>query len=304
MNVGLRHFEAFLTIVRMGNFTRAATALNLSQPALTVQIRQLEEELGIRLFDRNTRRVMLTEPGREFVAPLERLLVDIDSIVRHASDFRKRRRGVVAVAALPSVAEGILPDAIREVTDRYEGVVVTVRDVVAEHVRGLVKTKEVDFGVGTLERPDPEIAFETLFVDSLCAFLPKNHIFRNRTQLRLADLAGQPLILPSRGSSAHKIVEAALQQNQIAARITHEPTHMSTALGMVRAGLGVAILPETAAYGTAATIVRIGEPSLTREIGILSHAARTFSPAADILAAALRKVSMQKRRFSRRKQRS
>src|SRR5690349_16221519 len=139
MNVGLRHFQAFLTVVRVGNFTRAATALNLSQPALTVQIRQLEEELGIRLFDRNTRRVMLTEPGREFVAPLERLLFDIDSIVRHASDLSNRRRGVVAVAALPSVAEGILPDAIREVNDRYEGVVVTVRDVVAEHVRGLVK---------------------------------------------------------------------------------------------------------------------------------------------------------------------
>ncbi len=98
MTAELRHIEAFLAVARSGNFTRAAADLHVSQPALTVQIRQLEAALGLRLFDRNNRRVALTQPGRELVAPLERVLLDVRSIVESAHDFAAHRRGVVTVA--------------------------------------------------------------------------------------------------------------------------------------------------------------------------------------------------------------
>ena len=136
----LRHIEAFLAVARLGHFTRAAAALHVSQPALTVQIRQLEAALGVRLFDRNNRRVAITQAGRDLVAPLERISLDVASVVRHAHDLSAHRRGLVTVAALPSVAAGPLPQAIRRLADAHQGIVVRVRDAIAARVLELVKS--------------------------------------------------------------------------------------------------------------------------------------------------------------------
>lgn len=298
MHVGLRHFEAFLAVARLGNFTRAAAVLHVSQPALTVQIRQLEEELGVRLFDRNNRQVTLTEPGREFVAPLERLMFDVASVVRHASDISHRRRGVVTVAALPSIASGVLADALAQVADLHHGIVVRVRDVVAGRVIELVKANEVDFGIGTLDRPDPDIVFDALLEDRLCAFVSTGHPLSRRGALTLGDLDGHSLILTPRDSSVRRIVDAALARHQVSVHVAHEPTYMSTALAMARAGLGVAVLPESVAEDLGRTHVRaipVRTPSLTRRIGILRRAARSLSPAAGVLVHVLRAVGASAR---------
>src|SRR5690242_21485013 len=106
---GLRHIRAFLAVARLGSFTRAAAELNVSQPALTVQIRQLEESLGVRLFDRNKRQVVLTQAGRNLLAPLKRVFTDLEAVMDASHDLAGLRRGSVAVATLPSVAAGILP---------------------------------------------------------------------------------------------------------------------------------------------------------------------------------------------------
>ena len=111
MTAELRHIEAFLAVARLGHFTRAAAALHVSQSALTVQIRQLEAALGVRLFDRNNRRVALTQAGRDLVAPFERISLDVAAVLQHARDLSAHRRGTVTVGALPSVAASVLPQA-------------------------------------------------------------------------------------------------------------------------------------------------------------------------------------------------
>src|SRR5579864_3185770 len=98
---GMRHIRAFLAVARLGNFTRASQYLYVSQPTLTVQIKQLEEFLGVSLFDRNNRRVQLTQAGRDLVAPLERILADIEDIVNGVNDTAGLRKGRVTVAAVP-----------------------------------------------------------------------------------------------------------------------------------------------------------------------------------------------------------
>jgi len=145
----LRHIHAFLAVARRGSFTRAAAELRVSQPALTVQVRQLEAQLGVSLFDRNKRRVALTQAGRDLVAPLERVIFDFESVIANTRDFVEHRRGIVTVGALPSIAAGLLPRAMKRLADDHPGIVVRVTDALAGRIAALVKTGEVI----SLERP-------------------------------------------------------------------------------------------------------------------------------------------------------
>src|SRR5215831_8649526 len=110
---GVRHIRAFLAVARLGSFTRAAGELHVSQPALTVQIRQLEDALRARVFDRNKRHVALTQTGRTLLGPLSRVLADLEAVIDTSRDLAGLRRGSVAVAVLPTIAAGLLPIAIR-----------------------------------------------------------------------------------------------------------------------------------------------------------------------------------------------
>jgi LysR family carnitine catabolism transcriptional activator len=292
MTAELRHFEAFLAVARCGNFTRAAAELHVSQPALTVQIRQLEATLGLRLFDRNNRRVALTQPGRQLVAPFERVLVDVRSIVESAHDFATHRRGVVTVACLPSIAATLLPRAIAELGSHHQGIAVRIRDVVADRVAQLVKSGEVDFGLGSCGRADRELSDHILFADRLAAFVPENHQLAGRRHATLREVAGHSLILTGRDSSVRELVERALDHQRVSVSVAQEATYMTTALGMAAAGLGVAILPDSAIMSAPATIRRVGirRPVLTRRIGIISRAGRSLSPAAEKLVEVLQRL--------------
>src|SRR5215217_8880452 len=100
----IRHIRAFLALARAGSFTRAAVELHMSQPTLTVQIQQLEAAVGIKLFDRSKRHVALTQAGRDLIAPLERILIDVEAVATSTGELLAHRRGLVTLAALPSMA--------------------------------------------------------------------------------------------------------------------------------------------------------------------------------------------------------
>ncbi|WP_029009483.1 LysR family transcriptional regulator [Azospirillum halopraeferens] len=292
---GLRHIKAFLAVARTGNFTKAAAELHVSQPALTVQIRQLEEALGVKLFDRNKRQVMLTEAGKDLMPPLQRVLVDLEAVMNSSHDLAGLKRGTVTVATLPSVAAGLLPRVIRRFTAEYPGIRIQVVDVVADHIVRLVRSEEVDFGVGPRVRPEREIEFTDLLTDSMCAFFPANHPLRTSGALTLRDVAKHPLILTARDSSVRALVDRALEKDGLAVNLVCEANYMSTAIGMVRAGLGVSILPESAidsASCEGVSMMPIRTPGLTRKIGVIRKNGRTLSPAParflDILRGAVR----------------
>ena len=113
MTPGIPQIRAFLAVASHGSFTRAANALHVSQPALTVQIRQLEESLGIRLFDRDKHRVQITQAGRSLIVPFEKLLIDLDSIMNYSRELTGHQRGVVSMGILPSVAASLLPRVLK-----------------------------------------------------------------------------------------------------------------------------------------------------------------------------------------------
>src|SRR3990170_385205 len=132
MKANLRQFHAFVAVARLGSFTQAARRLNLSQPALTVQIRQLEEAVGVRLFDRSTRRVMLTSIGKELATTLERVLQEIDAVMVNTKELASHIKGTITIGALPSISSKLLPATILEFQKQYPGIVVRLRDVLAQ----------------------------------------------------------------------------------------------------------------------------------------------------------------------------
>lgn len=306
MNFSLRQLAAFTAVARTASFTRAAAELHLSQPALTVQVRNLEAALGLRLLDRNTRGVRLTAVGRELLPVFERVMNDIAAVAGGARELAAGDRGVVQVAALPSVCSRLLPLALAQLARSHPNITVRLRDVVAQRAVALLRSEEADIGIAPFTAADRGLELRPLLRDEMMALLPRGHRLAGRARLRLSEVAREPLVFMDSQSSVRAVVERAFAAAGVAVSPRFEVTYMSTAAGLVRAGLGAALLPSTAFElgaldGVAA--VRIGDAGLTRDIAIATKSGRTVSPAARMLVAALERAAAQISRSARPRRR-
>jgi DNA-binding transcriptional LysR family regulator len=285
MNATLRQFQAFVTSARLGSFTRAAKHLNLSQPALTVQIRQLEEAVGVRLFDRSTRMIKLTPIGRELAPKLERVLHEIDAVMVNIKELVCHIKGTVTIGALPSIASKLIPSTIAEFQKQYPGIVVRLQDVMAQRLVRLVKEEEVDFGIGTMRMPDPDIQFTPLLTDHLGVIFPAGHPLERRRAITLKYLTAFPLILMDPETSVRDLVDRAFESIGEVAVPAFEALYMSTAVALVQAGLGLTIQPSSAmelASSRGLNFRSIRHEGLIRQIGVIQNARRSLSPSAEI----------------------
>lgn len=281
MKNSIQHIRAFLTVARTGSFAKAALELNLSPSALTVQIQQLEEWLGVALLERGPRQVGLTAAGQNNRGPMEKLLLDLDNIVSGSRDLAALRRGVVTIAALPSLCSGTLPPLLKTFRVQFPGVEVRLRDVVAQRIDALVREGEVDFGLGVRARMGHGLAFEVVMVDRLSLFVPADHPLARKRSVTLQALAGQPIILTGRDSSVRERVEQLFAEEGLALTPGLEANYMSTVMALVRQGLGVTLLPESADDGRGdLTQVRVEHAGVSREIGLITRAGSELSPAA------------------------
>jgi DNA-binding transcriptional LysR family regulator len=293
MNIDVRQLRAFVTVAESGSFTRAAGSLNLSQPALTVQIRKLEEGLGLRLFDRNTRSVALTRSGRELLPALGRILRELDGVVAETRQLSTMQRGIVRLAVLPSFASGVLPEIIADFRRRHAGIGFSIRDVIASRVAELVATGEVDLGLtgGAVLGPDLEILLRG--TDRMHAVYPEGHALARRSAIGIAELARHPLVLMDQATSVRQVVDAAFAAARVVPLVGAEVTYMASAVGMVRAGLGVAILPGSAMEVRAERGLRsqrIEGEGFARPIAVVKRRGRTLPPASERFLAELERV--------------
>jgi DNA-binding transcriptional LysR family regulator len=293
MNANLRQFQAFVTVARLGSFTRAAKHLHLSQPALTVQIRQLEEAMGVRLFDRSTRVVMLTPIGRELAPTFGRVLHEIDAVMVNTRELASHVKGTVSIGALPSISSKLIPSTIAEFQKQYPGIVVKLRDALAYRIVRLVKDEEVDFGIGTLRMPDPDIQFTPLFTDNLGVIFPAGHPMERRRTITLRDLTAFPLILMDQETSVRDLVDHAFESIGEDAVPAFEAIYPSTALALVKAGLGLTIQPSSSmelASSRGLKFRTIRHQRFIRLIGVIQNARRSLSPSAEIFIKILNAV--------------
>ncbi len=290
MNPNLTQIRSFVAIAKLGSFTRAARAVNLSQPALTVQIRQLEGVLNVKVLDRTTRSVRLTRVGEELVSVFDRLLGELDSVVTGAKDLAAKRLGVVRLACLPSFAAAVLPKAIVAFRARHSGVQFVLKDGVGRKIIDLVKSEVVDFGIAGGEVNDPDLQTKVLTRDRMHAIYLAPHALDKEKKITAEILARQPLILMDEDSTVRQVVDCAFGKSGQSVKPVLEATYMSTAVGMVRARLGVALLPSTALEAQAAGRLK-SRPVEGREFGrsifIIRKATRSLPPASESFLATL-----------------
>lgn len=292
MKNALQHIRAFITVAQRGNFARAADDLHLSPSALTVQIRQLEEWLGVALLERSPRHVALTAAGREALPAMEKLLLDLSNIVSASQGLAAVRRGVVTVAALPSLCAGALAECLAQFAQSHPGIEVRLRDLVAERINERVRDADVDFGIGVRSRLGHGLAFSPLLRDRLCLFVRADHPLAEGA-LKLAALDDQPMILTGRDSSVRAQIEQVFSERGLRLRAVMEANYMSTVLALVRNGLGITLLPESADDGEGRLVRRaLPEPGLERELGVITRSESSLSPAAARLLECLQGINL------------
>jgi DNA-binding transcriptional LysR family regulator len=290
MDPNLTQIRSFVAIGKLGSFTRAARAVHLSQPALTVQIRQLESALNVKILDRNTRSVRLTRVGEELLPVFERLLNEFDTVVTGAKDLATRRLGVVRLACLPSFAAAALPKAIVAFRARYPGIQFMLKDGVGRKIVSLVKSEAVDFGIAGGEVNDPDVKTEALTRDHMRAIYLSPHALDKEKKITAEILARQPLILMDEDSTVRQVIDLAFEKLGLSVRPALEATYMSTAVGMARAKLGVAVVPSTAIEAQTSGRLKsrlIEGRDFGRSIVIVRKTGRSLPPASESFIATL-----------------
>ncbi|KAA2212470.1 LysR family transcriptional regulator [Teichococcus oryzae] len=291
MSITLKGLRAFAMVQRYGSFTRAAALLNITQPALTVQIRQLEAGVGLRLLERTPRGAEPTAAGRELARSLEPLLQDLDHAIASLRDLAARRRGLVRLAVLPSVAASLLPGAIARMRASHPELGVRVHEAVTGQVYEMVRSEEVDFGIATDLRPGGALSLEPLFRDQILALLPPSHALARMQSIPLQKLATERLLLLESDSSIRRLVDDAFASAGHIVAPAQEAVHMGTLVGMARTGLGIAMIPSSAAEITMAPELAarpVSRPGIHRVVSLIRRSDRSLPPAAEALVEALR----------------
>ena len=284
LNVSTRQLRAYVALAEQKSFTRAAALSHLSQPAFSALIRTLETQLDVRLFDRDTRKVSLTAEGALFLEGARRLLHDFETALVDLGEHAARRRGRVALAALPALAAGWLPDVLAAFHARHPGIALDVADALSEDCVDRVRSGRADFALAAVRASAPELRTDLFCADRFHLVCRKDHPLARRRRPTLADLQGQPFVHQARTSSVRQHIEAAAWPAQMNGVMELE--QLSTVAGMVRAGLGITVVPMlTLFHFTHPDLVArpLAADTLRREIFLIRPRDRSLSAAAQAL---------------------
>ncbi|EJM98652.1 LysR family transcriptional regulator [Herbaspirillum sp. YR522] len=286
-NISTRLLQAFLALADCRHFGHAAQRCHVSQSAFSVMIQKLEAAVGARLFERDTRNVTLTPEGKLFVEVARQLMLDIEAAFADMSDYVARRRGRVAVAALPSLAAGWLPPVLAQYRQRHPGVSVSLHDAISDQCLDLLRQGKVDIA---LTAPGPNlIEFDTraLCSDPFYLVCRRDHKLARRRRIKVEGLAGCELIHLARSTSVRQHLEAALPPGSVISSGL-EVEHLATVAGLIQSGLGVSVVPELTLFQfrlPELTAIPMDVPGLVRPLLIVTPKERSLSIAAHGLLA-------------------
>jgi DNA-binding transcriptional LysR family regulator len=283
MNVTLRQLRVFMEVARLQSFSRAGDEIGLTQSAVSRCVRELEGEIGLKLIDRTTREVQLTDVGGNLVASVSRLLIDLDDALREIREIGEQRRGRVVVAASPTVACRLMPGVLASCGERFPHIALGLRDDVQSDVVRKVKSGEVDFGMVIGPFAADDLLSESLMTDSFCLVCRDDHPLARQKEIGWAELEGQPLVMLDYASGSRPIIDAVMHEYGVNANVVQELGHSATVFGLVEASIGVSVLPWLALPlpAGAALAARPLVPRAERTVELVRRRDRSLSPAAE-----------------------
>lgn len=246
--ITLRRMEQFIAVAEELHFHRAAERLNMSQPPLTSAILKLEEDLGVTLIERGNRVLGLTPAGEKFVSEARKTLRQAEKTIVSTVDVVEGRTGLLRLGYVGSALYGRLPDIIREFRASHPKVRLELREATTAAQIAALRDGTLDIGVliPPLEKADDieQVNFDS---DRLCIAIPKDHPFSKRSDLTLADLAGESFILwpMPEGRSFHLQVIRLCAKAGFVPMITQEAHGMHAVLSLVSVGGGVSVVPQS-----------------------------------------------------------
>lgn len=282
MNITLRQLHVFQSVAATHNFSRTGDAVGLTQPAVSRSITELESQLGLKLLNRTTREVTLTEAGHSLAARLPRVLEDLDNTLLEVQGMATHRRGRVRVASSPTLSANLMPDCIAHCQQTLPGLEMVLLDRIQSAVLASVLSGEVDFGV-VIDPGDREaLECETILTEPFCLACPPGHRLARKRQVRWADLAGESLVLLDHASGSRRLIDRALAEHAVQCTVAQEVGHPTTIFRMLDAGLGISVIPTLAVppEGLARLAVRPLVPRVDREIVLVHRRNRALSPVA------------------------
>ncbi len=265
------------------SFRAAAEELHLSATALSRRVSQLEDSLGSRLLERNTRRVELTAAGRTFLAHARTSLEQLEGAVTGLRDFTARQNGLVTVGCVPSAAHYFLPRVLLEFRVRYPQMLIRIMDESATDVLGRVVRGEADFGLTFLGAQEPGLDYRVVLRESYVLAVRRDHRFARRKEVTWAEVCDERFMTVTNTSGNRQLLDTALANVARRPVAFFEATRVSTLVGLVEAGLGVAAVPDLAVPTdpNAAVIgVPLIKPTVHRQIALIARSDRALRPPA------------------------
>ena len=299
MSTTLKQLRAFVAVASTRSLAEASAQLHVSQPAISIALRSLEESLGGALFSRDGRQLTLTPEGAAFVARAQQLLHNWDNTLDAVQQRFRLQQGQLSIAAIPAYALNQLPELLQVFHRRHPDINIVLEDIVMERVVNAVQEGRAELGFSF--RPDDlgSLDFVPIADDRFVAVLPPGHPLASKKTLRWRQLAGEPFIAMNRGSAVRRWTDGAFAQsapvegkNTAQPRLLCEANQLSTIGRLVQTGMGISAMPALCAaqmqsYGLICK--PLAEPVVTHQVGILMREAGALSAPAQAFLSVARK---------------
>ncbi|MDB5799045.1 MAG: lysR family transcriptional regulator [Paucimonas sp.] len=299
-NVSLQQLRTLVAVDECGSFTLAAERLGLSQPAVSHLVRRLENEVGQALVTRG-RQVRLTRNGRALADTARRAILAIDSSLNECRSQTGLKTGSVVIATGHVTAASLLPAILAAFGQAHPGIATSVEDCTVERIKTRLLSQEADLGMGALDGiGDSELVTEARFAGALDVFVHAGHPLARRQSIGCRALEQLDCIQLNPLAPPWTAINIALATAGVRPNWKHRVNLLSTAVGMLQAGMGVALLPAIAARQMPADVrvLRLREPELAWPISIVRLAQQPPSPAVQAFLKTAKEVMNRGRRKS------
>lgn len=290
--VNLKLLQTFLLVAENNSFREAADQVNRSQSAVSTQIKQLEDQVGVALFHRTTRKVKLTAEGQQLLTNTRRAIGEIEAGLRKLRELADMRRGRVALACSPTIAATRLPPILAAFEREYPGVRIVLQELKSAELFTALNDGRVDFAIGPVVG-DGDFEFETILSERIHALVPKALMPDTRDNITFAELSALPIIQFYATTVMGKMIAEATKAQSISLDVHYHCIQGQTMVALAEAGLGATILTESAADNLRSSNLQkllIVEPEITQPFGIIIVRGQMLSPAAKRLVDLVRKM--------------